>query len=208
MARGRLLRSHARECTIQSTVHSSEFTLTVFRRAFVAASVGWAAALPLAPLAARSPYASSVAYVCAAAVYAVGSVVCHQLPARSFHLGAAQWPVCARCTGIYFGAAVVCAARAFPASARRANERATARLAAAPEARRRQGSDRRSAESLARRPKAMLLVSVLPSALTLIYEWTTGEMPSNHLRFVAGIPIGLAVAWVVVAACRDANQVN
>jgi len=39
----------------------------------------------------------------AAAAYLAGSLVCHQLPERSFHLGAAQLPVCARCLGIYAG---------------------------------------------------------------------------------------------------------
>src|SRR6266576_3861624 len=38
-------------------------------------------------------------------LYALGSRICHQLPARSFHLFAAQLPVCARCLGIYTGAA-------------------------------------------------------------------------------------------------------
>ena len=57
-----------------------------------------------------------------AGVYAVGSVVCHQLPERSFHLWAAQMPVCARCTGIYAGAAIaaiVGVAGATPAQADR-----------------------------------------------------------------------------------------
>jgi uncharacterized membrane protein len=41
--------------------------------------------------------------------YAAGSVVCHQLPERSFFLGDRQFPVCARCTGLYAsaGAAVL-----------------------------------------------------------------------------------------------------
>jgi uncharacterized membrane protein len=38
-------------------------------------------------------------------VYAVGALVCHQQPERSFHLGDAQLPVCARCLGLYAGAA-------------------------------------------------------------------------------------------------------
>ena len=31
----------------------------------------------------------------------VGSVVCHQLPERSFFIDGQQLPVCARCTGLY-----------------------------------------------------------------------------------------------------------
>ncbi len=38
-------------------------------------------------------------------IYAIGSVICHQLPDRSFFLDGRQLPVCARCTGLYLGAA-------------------------------------------------------------------------------------------------------
>jgi uncharacterized membrane protein len=38
-----------------------------------------------------------------ALVYLAGSLVCHQLPERSFHLSGIQLPVCARCTGLYLG---------------------------------------------------------------------------------------------------------
>jgi uncharacterized membrane protein len=36
-----------------------------------------------------------------ALIYLAGSVVCHQLPERSFFLDGQQFPVCARCTGLY-----------------------------------------------------------------------------------------------------------
>ena len=42
--------------------------------------------------------------------FAAGSVVCHQLPERSFHWGEWQFPVCSRCTGLYISAAVGVAA--------------------------------------------------------------------------------------------------
>lgn len=32
-----------------------------------------------------------------------GHLVCHQKPARSFRVGGRQFPVCARCAGIYAG---------------------------------------------------------------------------------------------------------
>ena len=38
-------------------------------------------------------------------LYAVGSVICHQLPDRSFFADGRQLPVCARCTGLYAGGA-------------------------------------------------------------------------------------------------------
>ena len=44
--------------------------------------------------------------------YLFGSFVCHQIAERSFHVEAVQLPVCARCFGIYAGAAVAAAAMA------------------------------------------------------------------------------------------------
>jgi uncharacterized membrane protein len=60
-------------------------------------AAAWAALLLVAPLLPTVP---------AALTYAAASVVCHQWPARSFHLASAQLPVCARCLGIYVGVAV------------------------------------------------------------------------------------------------------
>jgi uncharacterized membrane protein len=37
---------------------------------------------------------------------AIGYAVCHRIDVRSFHLGARQLPLCARCTGTFSGAAV------------------------------------------------------------------------------------------------------
>ena len=37
--------------------------------------------------------------------YAAGSVICHQLPDRSFFVDGRQLPVCARCTGLYLSGA-------------------------------------------------------------------------------------------------------
>ena len=36
-------------------------------------------------------------------LFAVGSVICHQLSERSFFIDGRQLPVCARCTGLYLG---------------------------------------------------------------------------------------------------------
>ena len=43
-------------------------------------------------------------------VFAVGSVICHQLPERSFFFDGRQLPVCARCTGLYLSGAAGLAA--------------------------------------------------------------------------------------------------
>src|SRR5262245_36462561 len=76
------------------------------RRSFVAASITWAALLVVVPFLASRPHASMAGTAVVVAVYSIGSFVCHQLAERSYRLWSAQMPVCARCTGIYFGAAV------------------------------------------------------------------------------------------------------
>jgi uncharacterized membrane protein len=136
------------------------------RRVFLASATIWAVAIPVAAYAASRPAASSGAYGFALAVYAIGRMVCHQLPVRSFHLWFVTLPVCARCTGIYAGAAVT--ALAFTRlSAPRTNARLT------------------------------LFVACLPTAATLVFEWTTGTMPANWIRALAGLPLGAAVAWAI-----------
>ena len=36
--------------------------------------------------------------------HAIGYAICHQIPARTFHIDGEPLPLCARCTGIYLGA--------------------------------------------------------------------------------------------------------
>jgi uncharacterized membrane protein len=108
-------------------------------------------------------------------VYLAGALLCHQLSERSFHVGVAQWPVCARCAGIYVGAAAAALVSAVaPLRALETGAVAHARL--------------------------LLCASVLPSAGTLLYEWTTDVAPANGIRGAAGLVLGAIVAWVVVAA--------
>jgi hypothetical protein len=54
--------------------------------------------------------------------------------------------------------------------------------------------------------RLLLAAAVVPSAVTLVFEWATGHTPGNWIRFAAGIPIGAAVAWLVRLAAED--QVN
>ena len=121
-----------------------------------------------------------------AIVYAIGSIVCHQLPERSFHLWGAQMPVCARCTGIYVGAALAPILYAL----------LTVRLKA-------DTTYRMDATHAAR---AALLLGALPTIATLAYEWTTGVTASNAIRALAGFPLGAAIAAIVLSAAD--NQVN
>ena len=154
-------------------------TAVRWRAAFVAVSIAWAVLLVAVPFAASQPHVSPMAAALIAGVYAVGSLVCHQLPERSYHLWAAQMPVCARCTGIYLGAMLgALGARPLRALGARA----------------------------LRHSRALLVAAVTPTLVTLVYEWTTGDMPSHLIRAAAGIPMGLIAAWLVVAAAD--NQVN
>ena len=80
-------------------------------------------------------------------------------------------PVCARCMGIYAGAAT--SALALPLVARlkpRANDTA----------------------------RGWLIVAVVPTIVTLLFEWITGNTPANWIRAAAGVPIGVVVAWIVL----------
>ncbi len=151
----------------------------MLRRAFIAASLTWAALLPFAAVAIRESLGSAALYG-AALVYAVAGIVCHQIPQRSFQVWAQQLPVCARCTGIYTGAALA----AIFTLAIRVNTTGTT----------------------ARGVRTMLVVAALPTLATIGYEWSVGEMPSNIIRAVAALPLGAAASLIVLSAASD--QVN
>ena len=128
------------------------------------AASAWVALLVMAP--ALPPFLAAV-------VYAVGSHICHQRPERSFHVNLAQLPVCARCTGIYVGAAI------------------GAWLAIG------SGVHRRVAGHSLR---ALLVCAAVPTAVTLVAEWSGAWAGSNPVRAAAGMPLGGAVALVVAQA--------
>jgi uncharacterized membrane protein len=153
-------------------------SIAIVRRGFAGASLAWAAVLPLAPFAASRPGASSVVYLLTFAVYAVGSVICHQRPERSFFLWSHQMPVCARCAGIYAGAAFAVIVHVAGLKPRAAGAGGAA------------GSTRASA-------RTALAVAVIPTVATLVYEWTTGVMPSNWIRAASGICLGVGVAALI-----------
>ena len=148
----------------------------------VGAPVVWVAALFGALVIASRAAVGVPLYAASAAVYEVGSLLCHQLSNRSFHLWGAQMPVCARCTGLYVGAA-----------------------AAALTATRMDGVAQRQVWDRARE---LLLVGVTPTALTLMYEWLTGVTPGNWIRAAAGLPLGAIVMLIVVAATAPDSVVE
>jgi hypothetical protein len=146
------------------------------KRAFIGATLAWAIAMPFATFIAARSDASPAMYVVAVAVYGAGSIICHQLPGRTFHMGSAQMPVCARCTGIYAGAAIA-AAVLLTGRGRQSGGRTRIRA-----------------------DRLRVLAAALPTVATLLFEWSTGLTPSNTARALAGIPLGGAVAWVIGAA--------
>ena len=141
------------------------------------AAVLWAAVLPGATYAAT--LSSRPAQLFAVAVYGLGSVICHQRADRSFHLFAEQLPVCARCTGLYVGAALTAVWHLW------GTRRAVPAADLTPAARR------------------LLTVAALPMAASIAYEWGTGDVPSNLARAVTGIILGAAVAYVMLAAVES-----
>lgn len=134
----------------------------------VAVTTAWIVCLVAAPV--LPGWAGALAY-------GVGSFICHQIPERSFHLAGFQLPVCARCLGIYVGAAV---GAAFVLT------------------RWRSGEDPSGSSSAARRRLAM--VAAIPTLVTVVLEMAGLWNPSNLTRAVAGVPLGGIVAFVVVSA--------
>lgn len=157
-------------------------TRTAIHPILVAAPFVWMGAMFGALVIASRASVGLPLYAVSAAVYEVGSLVCHQLSARSFHVWGTQMPVCARCTGLYVGAAAAAltATRMSRVVQRQVWDRA----------------------------RELLLVGVTPTALTLIYEWLSGVTPGNWIRAAAGFPLGAIVMLIVVAATAPESAVE
>lgn len=116
-----------------------------------------------------------------AATYAAGSLICHQQPERSFHLHAAQLPVCARCTGLYVAAVLgVLGWVAISGSGRAPRAGAGRWLTAA-------------------RLRLLLIAAALPTALSVasgMLGWWDG---TNLTRALLALPLGSAIGLVVAA---------
>jgi len=104
-------------------------------------------------------------------VFAFASHLCHQQPDRSFHWGSTAWAVCARCLGLY-AAAPLGAVLALAV-------RTPARIVP---------------------PRNLLLLSIaaFPTVATWGAEHGFDAALSNAARFVAALPLGAAVAWLLV----------
>jgi uncharacterized membrane protein len=142
----------------------------VIAPALALAALAWLALLLVTPIAPSS---------IAALMYAAGAVICHQIPERSFHLAGFQLPVCARCLGIYAGAAaaasiyVLGAFTAAPVPSRILSPRTARRV---------------------------FLLSALPTLMTVALEWAGVWRGTNIVRAFAGAAVGVAGSFVVMSA--------
>lgn len=135
----------------------------------------WGVAILATPWLATAPARGTRSL--AAVAYLVGAAVCHQRPDRSFHLRGVPLPVCARCTGLYLGAAV----GAIGAWSRR-------------------GRTRRPLGP--RRQQLALLATALPIGATWLAEQAGGAV-SSVARGVAAVPFAAVAAWLVGTALLD-----
>ncbi len=143
---------------------------------FVLASTTWLAWMAALPwLLAAGPVARPLA-IAAALTYRIGGVVCHQDPARSFTVSGIQMPVCARCAGLYAGAALGGLLTLGWVTRQR---RSAARLATV---------------------RLVLIACALPTACLWLAEWLVGLPVGNGLRWAGALPLGGAVAWAIAMA--------
>lgn len=110
-------------------------------------------------------------------VYAAGSVVCHQLPERSFFLDGRQLPVCARCSGLYLsGAAGVLGWCVWKAA------RGWRRFAVPPRA-----------------ALTIVVVAAMPTAASYLAGVAGIWDGTNLTRALLAVPLGLCAGAVVAA---------
>lgn len=110
-----------------------------------------------------------------ATTYLAGAAVCHQRPDRSFHPWGVQMPVCARCLGVYAGAAVgALLVSCLPFGTNDVNRQT-------------------------RRWRIAIAVAALPTLLLVLLEMANIAQPSPVARAMGAAPFGVVVAGLVVA---------
>jgi uncharacterized membrane protein len=142
----------------------------VIAPALALTALAWLALLIVTPLATGS---------IATLMYAAGAVLCHQLPERSFHLAGFQLPVCARCLGIYAGAAAAASIHVLGVFVTGSARWRLLRPAAA---------------------RRVFLVCALPTVVTVALEWAGAWSGTNVVRAIAGVALGVGGALVVMSA--------
>ncbi len=140
--------------------------------AFLCATLAWMALVAATPWLSVHSAPDRPEFLLAGVVYRTGAVVCHQRADRSFHISGAQLPVCARCTGLYAGAAL--GALAVLAAARRLRASSTVQLL-----------------------RRALVVSAAPTFLIWTGEWLGAIHPSSLTRAAWAVPLGAAVSAII-----------
>lgn len=146
------------------------------------ASAAWAAALAATPYVAGRRVGGRPGAVAAAAVYAVGGLVCHQRADRSFHPWGVRMPVCARCFGLYAAAPLGVVSASVVAG-------------------RRLGGGRRRLTP--RRTRWLLVAAALPTAGAWLVEGLGLAAPSSVVRAALAVPLGAATGWVLARAIAE-----
>ena len=136
-------------------------------------TLSWSAALTAAPRHA-APRVSAL-------TYAGGALICHQRSERSFHYEGAQYPVCARCFGLYVGAVGGVLVWA-----------AMAGLGRTPRTR----AMRITRPNVAR---WVLIISALPTLVTVVTSWLGWWDGGNVVRAVLAFPLGATITAVLSA---------
>jgi len=132
----------------------------------------WAVVLVSAPVVTANYASRDSLFTLGAAAYIVGTIVCHQQADRSFRLSETTFPVCARCTGLYVGAGVA-ALMIFALGAVRTQRRCRWKDA-----------------------RTLLIVSALPTVVSILVETLGVVDPGNLVRAFSGIPLGGAALFV------------
>ena len=140
----------------------------------IVGTVTWPVVLGLAVVDRIDGHTSSAA----AFVYAAASRVCHQRVDRSFVTSGQQWPVCARCAGLYLAAPVGAFA---PGLTRHRGRRALGRVMA---------------------------LAALPTVVSWVIETIGHVPVSGLLRLACALPLGAAVAFALVTLARSGNRIG
>jgi len=144
----------------------------LFAAGLTLGALAWSVILLRAPYGLTSGNPRLVA--AAASVYSAAGLICHQRSERSFHLAGVQQPVCARCAGLYLSGAA-------------------GTLAAWLAWRR---------PRVPRHTRMLLGLAALPTVLSVTIEFAGLAHPSNTVRAVCALPLGVVAGWVFVRSLR------
>lgn len=142
----------------------------------VLALLAWLGLVMVAPLL-PAPFAGPL--------YLFASLLCHQRAERSFHWGASQWLVCARCTGLYAGGAIgalICIARPLKAA----------------------GTFHLDMSDPLYSVGRLAAVLAAPTIATVVVEWVLWN-PGNLTRALAAAPLGAFIVLVPLRQVRFAG---